>query len=258
MCFQRQLSSSKACIDGILLLLPVISHAENRSSGDTIVLTGSIDTRVSVHGRWLILIYNEVFKRLGYTLEYRAYPSARSSAFSNEGSVDGEINRVFEYLEGHPHMIRVTEPHFSTKISAFVTSPDTSLKGWKSLKNSEYKVEYRRGTWIAKNRLESIVAPHNLSTIALASQGVSKLIKNRTDIYIDSEIFVYRYLYKLSATTQNLPPVYKAGVMTESSLHVYLNKKHADLAPRISSVLRTIKKEGLIEKFKKQALASDA
>jgi len=44
-----------------------------------------------------------------------------------------------------------------------------------------------------------------------------------------------------------------AGVMEKFTGHVYLNKKHKELAPKLSNVLKDMKKEGMFEKYRNAA-----
>ena len=200
------------------------------------------------------MIYTEVFQRLGYELEYKAYSSARASAMSDAGAVDGEINRVSGYQTAHPNLLRVEESHFPTKLVAFAVKPEINLKGWNSLKNTEYRVEYRRGTKIVKEGLTPNVAPRYLSTVATSEQGLKKLIMGRTDLYIDVEDLITEKLGNFDPIKFDSSSVYKAGIMAEDTLHVFLYKTKAALVPKISEVLKMMKDEGLIEQYKQIAL----
>lgn len=224
---------------------------------ERIVLIGSEDTKNSMHGRWLDLIYQEVFKRLGYEFQYDSYPSDISSKMSDAGRVDGEINRVAMYQATHPNMIRVDESHFATTLTAYTTVPKLSLDGWDSFKNSHYLVGYRRGTRIVEKGLAKVLKQEDISTVSTIEQGLKMLLNNRIDVYVDVEDLVDENLLMFRSVGYDTDNVGKAGLMAKDTLHVYLHKKNALLVPRIAQVLKEMKKEGLVDQFKQEAMVGD-
>ncbi len=221
---------------------------------EKIILVGSQDTKTSFHGRWLSLIYTEVFRRLGYELHYDGYPSLRASRMSDAGIVDGEINRVTSYQDTHPNMIRVNESHFPTTLAAYAVKPGIALDGWNSIKRTDYTVGYRRGTKIVELGLKSVVKPGQLFSLTTTDQGLKMLIIGRIDIYVDVQDTVTEILGRLDTSNFDSTSVYTAGIMSKSHLHVYMHRKNAALVPKIDLVLKTMKKEGLITHFKQKAL----
>lgn len=238
----------------VILTLFVAGSAPSCEAAEKIVLAGSMDTKGSFHGRWLALIYTEVFRRLGYELQYNGYPSARASWMSDAGRVDGEINRVSDYHRTHPNMIRVDEPHFSTILSAYAVRPGIVIDGWESLKHSAYRVEYRRGTKILEIGLRSAVRPEKLSDITSTLQGVKRLILGRTDLYVDVQDLVNERLLEMDRTRFDTSKVYEAGVLAEDTLHLFLHRKNAALVPKIDAALKAMKAAGLIAHYKTAAM----
>lgn len=226
-------------------------------SAEQLTLVGSRDTKESMHGRWLLLIYGELFQRIGLDWSYEAYSSARASVLSDSGEADGEINRVSGYNNTHPNLTRVNEPHFPTRLVAYAIQPGIILDGWSSLENSSYRVEYRRGTKIVRDGLTSIIAPTHLSTVVTAQQGLKKLISNRSDIYIDVEDLVIEVLLKLDNEKFDSSQVYNAGTMAEDSLHMFLHKNRATLIPKITQTLKDLKNEGLVELYRKSVMQTN-
>ncbi len=216
---------------------------------DKIVL-GSARKESSADGKAFKLIYTEAFKRMGKTFVYRYLPAKRASLMADNEQLDGEIGRVYNYNEGHPNLIRVEEPVFSVKISAFSTDPQIKLKGWKSLTGTDYKVEYTRGTYITTKNLIKVVNKNNLSRISHWSQGIKKLAAGRTDIFIEVERTVLEALETSEFKNSN---IHIAGVMEEQTIHTFLHIKHKVLASKLSAVLKEMKEEGWIEKHIKDS-----
>ncbi len=92
-----QRSRTLVVILSIIVALFVLSMSYPCVAADKIVLVGSDDTKASSTGRWLNLIYTEVFHRLGYEFEYIGYPNERANIMAESGIVDGEIQRAANY-----------------------------------------------------------------------------------------------------------------------------------------------------------------
>ncbi len=203
--------------------------------------------------QWLILIYTEALKRMGIEFVLEEVPPKRASAYSDAGIVDAELGRIYNYNEKHPNLLRVEEFHAYVIFTAFVSDPQLKLDGWESLKDTNYKVEYRRGIKKCETQLPRVVKPEQLSDIATVHQGIQKLLLGRTDVYIDVEDFVIKHLNSDDfQQISKVRKVHKAGVMEQTSGHAFLHKKHHALVPKLSVILRDMKREGLFEKYRKQ------
>ncbi|MCP4374096.1 MAG: amino acid ABC transporter substrate-binding protein, partial [Deltaproteobacteria bacterium] len=148
----------------------------------------------------------------------------------------------------HPNVIRVEESHYTSGFIALATNPLIQLNGWKSLENTGYLVEYVRGSKISETNLPKYVKPHNLSAITSINQGVKRLILGRTDVFIDAESGLSSILRSDNVEKSGIQIV---GVLHKHTAHAFLHKKHKDLEPKLSSVLKKMKKEGLLNKYRK-------
>ncbi|WP_022667287.1 hypothetical protein [Desulfospira joergensenii] len=213
------------------------------------ILVGTKGVKSSMYGQWLTLVFTEAFRRLGYEFQYDGYPAARASAMSDAGKVDGEISRVFEYQRDHPNLIRVEEALYSTNFVAYTVKPGLVLNGWKSLKNTTFNVEYRRGVKLSKNKLSLVVPAEHLSDVTSAEQGLKKLITRRTDLYVDVEFTIIETMKRLNPDKFDVSTLYQAGIMQEVKAYAYLHKKHASLVPKVAGILKTMKQEGLFDHY---------
>ncbi|QEM67739.1 hypothetical protein FO488_05940 [Geobacter sp. FeAm09] len=234
------------CVMAILVASPVPRPSE---AAEKIVLVSSQETRESFYGRWLDLIYTEAFRRLGYEFRYKGYPGGRAPVMAERGEVDGEIHRPADYEKVARNLLKVKEPSFSVSYVAYAARQGIVLNGWASLKNTDYAVEYRRGAKVPEAALPAVVRPERLSSIATPEQGLKKLITGRTDIYVDQEAVVTEALGRLGPS-----PVHQVGVMFTGYTHVFLHKKHAALVPKVALVLKAMKREGLIKRYRQLAL----
>lgn len=238
---------------GMIVVLLVAALPSSSVAAEKIVLVSSEDTKASFTGRWLNLIYTEVFRRLGYEFQYTGYPNERAAMVAEDGDVDGEIQRAANYEKVTKNLLKVEEPSFLVIVAAYAVTPGIVLDGWESLKNTNYIVEYRRGSKVAQSALPKVVKPEKLSTITTVEQGLKKLITGRIDLFIEQERVVAETLRNFDKGKFDPSSVYQAGIMWTGESHVYLHKKHAALLPKITEVLKAMKQEGVVERYKEIA-----
>ncbi|WP_319521289.1 transporter substrate-binding domain-containing protein [uncultured Desulfosarcina sp.] len=204
------------------------------------------------YGKWGELIYTEAFRRLDVDLVIQAFPLERANRMVSRKQVDGDLGRSFAFHDSYPHLIQVEEVPFSMNLSAFALNPDIRIDGWESLKSTKYRVEYLLGSKLLPGKLAPIVDPERLSTVTHWVQGLKKLMAGRTDIFIEAEGVVLYYLandpYFKDAE------IHVAGVLLESPVYAYLQPEHAELALRLSGVLKEMKEEGVVAKFQQAAI----
>lgn len=235
----------------LLLSLLMATQAVSSEIKQKIFLVGSIETKQSFHGRWLELIYTEVFKRLGYSLKYEGYPAKRASRISDMGDADGEIHRVYDYGNKHSNVIRVEESHFSIYFSAYGVDPKIQLNGWESLRETNYNVGYRHGVKKTESKLPELVPKNQLRMAIKIEQGLRQVLAGRSEIFIDVQ-----HVIEDSLKTDNKfkhSNLHRLGIMEETTAHAFLYKTHKSLAPKVSSVLKQMKKEGVIDKYRTMA-----
>lgn len=226
-----------------------------RDTRPVIQLVSSMDTRMSPLGCWLDLVYREAFSRLGYRLDYQGYPGGRAPLLAERGEVDGEIHRAAEYLHQTVNLIRVPEPHFQVSYVAYAVTPGLVVHGWKSLANQpQLSVEYRRGSKHAETMLKEVVSAEKLNNIATTEQGLRKLVVGRSDIFVEQALVLEPMLAHLRQGNPQFDNVYRAGLLESVDTYAYLYKEHAALARQLADTLRVMKQEGLIERYRLQAI----
>jgi polar amino acid transport system substrate-binding protein len=199
-------------------------------------------------GKWQRLIYTEVFRRLGVKAEFRNYPAKRVSIETDAGNVDGEASRPYQYAAEHPNLIRVEEVIFNANFSAFAVKDSIpQLKGWESLKGTDYRVGYRRGSKTSESNLSKVVSMENLSDVTEPAQGLKKLVSGRTDLFVDEESGI---LTLLQTPEFKESKIRSAGIMESFPVYPYLHKEHAALAPQMAEIIKAMKAEGLIEQYR--------
>lgn len=216
--------------------------------GITLAFIG--DPETDVNFRWVELVYIEVFRRLNIPFGYKVYPPSRASMMANAGRVDGEAARVADYAEKFNHLVRIEEPIVSTNFSAFSYRDDIKLTSWADLKDTSYRVEYRRGIFITEKRLVALVPPDKLTVATYPLHGLKRLMHDRIDIYIGAE---FRIIPLLKRDEFNDAKIHMVGRLETFDNFGYLHMRHNKLAGLIAEELKAMRAEGLMQKYLNQA-----
>lgn len=241
----------------ILILLSILNFSffsiwfsDAASASENQIILGTHKPQETPAGTYLNLIYSEAFRRLGLTLVYQYFPAKRSSLMSDNGTIDGELSRIYTYNEVHPHMIRIEEPHWTSGFIAVTTNEAIKLDGWDSLRNTDFRVVYMAGIKGCEVNLPKVVKPAQLEVVMHTSHGFRMLLKGRADIHIGSEMDMIDLLETDEFRNTSLRI---AGVMERFTAHAFLHQRHQHLVPKLSAVLKEMKKERLLESYKAES-----
>ncbi|MEZ7198534.1 substrate-binding periplasmic protein [Pseudodesulfovibrio karagichevae] len=187
-------------------------------------------------------ILSEAYARLGYEIELQGYPAERALLLANDGLVDGEAGRVSVVEKSYPNLIRVPTPIYINRIAILTTDKDTDIdpaKGWGQFANRRTCI--RNGYKF----LESRVKGENRHMVSSYEKMIGLLRNKRVEVCF-AEFF------------DILPALGKVGMggvrmlcepMAVNPMYHYLNKRHADLVPRIDAVLRDMAAEGRLKEI---------
>lgn len=216
-----------------------------------VMATDQPDT--TYEGRWQRLVFQEAFRRLGIPVEIELMPAQRVSAMVDAGAVDGQTLRVFDYADKHPEQVRVEEPVSEVRFALWVNNPALTLARLQDLTAKDWIGIHRRGVELCQRALSSVTSPDRLSTVSTEQAGLRMLLKGRIDYYCEMDVVIQNALhspeFKASASVR---PILAIG--DRIMLYPYLYKTHAELAPRLAVVLNGMKTEGLLERFRQDAL----
>ncbi len=204
-------------------------------------------------GKWQRLAYQEAFKRLGIPLEVEVMPTQRVSAMVDSGAVDGQFMRVSAYADAHPEQVRVDEVIYEVGFALWVSNPALTLSRLQDLAATDWVGVYKRGVELCQRSLSPLVPAERLSSVATEHDGLRMLLGGRVDYYCEIDAAVQSALSspEFKAAT-SVRPLLTIG--DRIVLYPYLHKKNAALAPRLAAVLKDMKAEGLLERFRQQAL----
>lgn len=245
------------CLRSLLSILLVLmcgtAMAEAPARPEQLVFAMPESSYASAQGAWVEAIYREAFAELGIKVAILPLPTKRASVLLASGEVDGDVHRSRAYGLEHPELVRVEQPHFAVRFAAYSKLPQLSLnQGWDSFAGAAWRVDYILGAVTPGRELPKRVPPQRLSALKSVAQGLRKLDVGRSDVLVALDMSVDPML---GSPEFHLAGIRKAGVLEKVDGYLYLQKKHAWLAPAVAQVLARMKRDGRIDKLGEQVRA---
>jgi len=183
------------------------------------------------------------YLKLGIEISVDEYPAKRSLHLSNEGKkYDGELHRIMGIEKQYTNLIPIPIPiHFLEGV-VLSKSVKFAVKGWKSLE--PYTIGVRRGIVFTVN------GTRGMKRVLFNSHDklFQMLDNKRLDIIILPRMSALKYLQgsRVENVTFFEPPVqvYK--------MYHYLHKKNSHLIVKITSILKKMEEDGIIEKVRQK------
>ena len=218
----------------------VFLFASTQSYADrTLIFGQSLDPIADISAS----VLSEAYKRINIELKFKKMPAERSIERSNNGLLDGEVNRIAGMNKKYSNLIMIPFPINFLEGVAF-SKKNIKISGWDSLR--PYTIAIRLGTKFAEYGTEGM----NVSKFVSNEKIFNLVSENRYDICISSRIVG---LYQIRK--QNLigikvlePPLVK------HDLFHYLNKNHRDLVPIISEEILKMQQEDRILEIRKNSI----
>lgn len=179
-------------------------------------------------------IAREAFGRLGIQIEMHIVPVERALINVNAGLDDVDMLHIAGQEQHYPNIIRVPESVLDNEFVAYARRPDIRIRRWEDLK--PYAVGYP-ANWRA---FEDHVPAVKEVTRTSSPTGLLPLMdKGRIDVILLSRRLgvVMHYESRHGLILQEPP------LLVQPS-YIYLNKKHAALAPQLAQALRRMKADG--------------
>ncbi|MBU1042152.1 MAG: transporter substrate-binding domain-containing protein [Proteobacteria bacterium] len=190
-------------------------------------------------------IVQEAFHRLGVPVRQVVVSAERAMRNADQGLDDGVYSRVSGLSRLYPNLIMVAEPLSAFDFAAFSTDPSMRIPDWKGLER--YDVGIVTGWKIVEANtanVRSLCQTHSEESL------LALLDKGRVEVAVlglDSgrEILRRKGYTKISPLS---PP------LAHRDMHLYLNKRHADLVPKLDAVLRQMRRDGTIRRLTRAGL----
>jgi polar amino acid transport system substrate-binding protein len=245
------LKSLKRCcfvFIGACLFVTSLHAAEPRRK---VVLASSFASPGTLLGTWSELVLRDAFGRMGLDYEQRTFPAMRAEMLAVRGDVDGETLRPKGYGDGRPSLLRVAHPYQWDSFSAYAVRDIPLEDGWNSLANTNMRVNIRLGATHPEKELKERVPSSLLETTPNATSGLRKLLANYSDIYIELETSVQALLGQAEFQGTGIR---KIAEMEKLDGYCYLHTKNQNLLVPLSNTLASMRKDGSLERHRKQAV----
>ncbi len=207
-------------------------------------------------------MYTEAFRRLDYDFKLVALPVMRSLVDADSGVTDGEIARIAAFKDNgaYPNLITVPEPIDTVKAEIYAPASNTesSFDSWESLaalRDSDVVIGHSRGFRAAELALRRYLNPKNIHTTASGEQSCRMLAGGRLDFIIEPDGVIDHLVAKGKC---NGDAIRSIGVLGILPIFPVLNKRHADLAPKLARVIREMKDEGLLQSMRHNIFGESA
>jgi polar amino acid transport system substrate-binding protein len=190
-------------------------------------------------------ILEEAYSRLDIDVRFEVFPAERALLYSQQGEVDGEIQRITVIEESSPTLIRVPTPINYVDLSVFFKEPTnfTTLADF-----SRYTFAYVRGVKIYESLLSYF--PKNIS-VTVDTQMWQMINQGKADLALAGRINGLFTINKLKLDgIYALDPPYQTF-----PLYHYLNEKHKNLVTKIDKVLRNMAENGELESLRNEAIS---
>ena len=217
---------------------------------------GSVEGEPSYVARWYRQIYVEAFRRLGLSLQMATYPAQRIGALLDQGVIDGTVARARIYADAHPELIRVDESVFDAVFALYAANASLELKRLEDLPAMKLRVGYRRGVLYCEKALKSVLPPKQIFDLTQVDQALKMMLMGRADVFCGNDASVLSALD--SAELKGVTTIRRVLVLETAPAYPYLHRRHAELAPRLAAALKAMKAEGLIERYRLEALREAA
>ena len=186
-------------------------------------------------------LLKEAFKRNNIEFEVISSPSLRSLKLSNQGRVDGELHRVYEFhaitSNKYSNLIRIESQLLSVWLTAFSTEK-IALEHWTDLK--KYHVGYYRGRKNVESILNNILPKEQIHSVTTDIQAFKMLSTGRTDIVISES----REGNSVIKNNKAYSDIFEIAKIQETKIYAYIHKKHKALALKIANTLEDMKEDG--------------
>jgi polar amino acid transport system substrate-binding protein len=187
-------------------------------------------------------IIREAYQKLGIAIVFKTLPGERSLQLSNEGIIDGELVRIAGIDKVYTNLIRIPVSHVTAEQMAFSRDATIVIEGWQSL--APYKFAFHRGYKVAEKNTE-----HMKRYLTRTDEAAFRMVASgRMDLALANRFTGEKIIHDLNLANVVMlrPPV------EVDPLFHYLNKKHAELVPKITAALRSMEADGEIDAIRQR------
>jgi len=189
----------------------------------------------------IVPVLTEAFKRNGIRFKAVHHPSPRSLLYSNNGSLDGELHRIYDFHQvsggQYPNLIRIESEMLTVWLGIFATKA-INFDTWEDL--TEHTVAYARG----RKNLEKILPQYLPADKILAANNDTHAFKMLSEGLVDIVVSESRLGDNLLESYSLFSNITKTKKVYPTRIYSYMHKKHQQLAQKIAATIEQMKQDG--------------
>jgi polar amino acid transport system substrate-binding protein len=230
-----------------LLCLFVLAWPACADGAETLVLNTADPAPLSRPGGTGLndRIVAEACHRLGIEAQLVRLSAERALQNADQGIDDGTYARIKGLSASYPNLVMVPEPIAEFLFTAFTKDTAMQATGWAGLK--PYNVGLITGWKIVEANTRDARSVFGVkdekALFALLEHGRADVVV--LDLYSGKEAIRSMGLVGVRALE---PP------LTRQDMHLYLNRRHADLVPKLAEVLRQMRRDGTSRRLARAGL----
>jgi polar amino acid transport system substrate-binding protein len=180
-------------------------------------------------------ILQEALKSLGLDFERITIPSERALLLANAGEIDGDYVRISGLERNYPNLVMVAEPITTFDFVAYSLTDSGPFDTWESLR--DVPIAHITGWKIIEERTKD----HPDVSRARDENTLFELLSmGRVRAIIYERLEGRRILQRMGLSSA----VQEGAALEQRDMHLYLHKKHLELAGRLSDSLARLRVEG--------------
>ena len=219
-----------------MCLLPAVAHAQRLH-----LVTVALPPLAPHAGQpgFADAVAREAFRRVGVDIEVSVLPGDRALMNVNTGLDDGDLLRTPAVEKDYPNLVRVPEKMMDFDFVGYSQNPALSIDGLAGLK--PYVVSYTAGWKIYEQKVKD----YRELTSAPSLNEMFLLLKNGRAEVVLADRWQGLWAARLAGVTVHViePPFVK------SPMYMYLNQRHAALAPKLANALVQMKADGTYQRI---------
>ncbi len=225
-----------------LILIVSLSHANQPKTQALTFTTAKSDYSNYVSEA----ILKEAYGKIGIEIQVLRYPDLKGLKKSNAGSWDGELQRMKGLTQKYSRLIRVPVMINNVELVVYARDPNIVIK--KPADLAPYHVGYYKGALIFDKLTQGFARTSGFST---QKETLKMLAAGKVDVVIgDTLTAPWRIKHhKIKGLHPLSPP------LMNLQLYHFLNKRHKALIPKITKVLKSMKKRGRLETIRKRIIS---
>lgn len=191
----------------------------------------------------------EAYRRIGIKAEIVPnVPITRAAVDTNSGFYDAALAGNANAGDKQPNTLHTKEPVYWVEYGTFAikTVPPDQVSNWAALKASSLRIGGRQGHLLLTLRL----GERGFYGVASDDSLLRMLLADRIDIMLGTtNSLTWEMANGPADLAEQISKVRQVSTLERVPMYHYLNKKHADLVPRLDEALRKMESDGTMAKL---------